>query len=186
MSLFIFRLDRLLFACVLRTLGRQSRPARERRYTTMLFVQSRSMGGTNLIRRFAPPSPKGKARASTKSILCHRKPASSLSMDASICCKMAFPGKNARKRSFYGRKLIAEANFICSSRRQSRRMRIRIERAAALSSYPGFFDSLSLPLWGRWPGGPDEVCTAHAAGLDEQHRRIPSLPGRPTLSAKRA
>ena len=46
---------------------------------------------------------------------CHRKPASSLSMDASICCKMAFPGKKARKRSFYGRKLIAEATCCCSS-----------------------------------------------------------------------
>ena len=40
---------------------------------------------------------------------------SSLSMGTSICCKMAFPGKYARKCSFYGHKLIAEANVICSS-----------------------------------------------------------------------
>jgi len=31
---------------------------------------------------------------------CHRKPASSLSMDASICCKMAFPGKKPGNAHF--------------------------------------------------------------------------------------
>jgi len=39
---------------------------------------------------------------------------------------MAIPGKNAWDRSFFGRKLTAEANGICFSRRQSRRMRISI------------------------------------------------------------
>ena len=41
-------------------------------------------------------------------MLCHRKPACRLSMETSICYKMAFPGSSAWKCSFYGRKLIRQ------------------------------------------------------------------------------
>ena len=84
-----------------------------------------------------------RVRASTKSMLCHRKPASSLSMDASICCKMAFPGNNALKRSFYGRKLIEEATFCCSSDRQSRSCGLLMKGLRPLHTFPKFVDSLS-------------------------------------------
>ena len=76
-------------------------------------------------------------------MLCHRKSASSLSMETSICCKRAFPGKDARKYSFYGRKLIAEATFCCSSDRQSRSCGLLMKGPKAFHPFLGFVDSLT-------------------------------------------
>ena len=92
-------------------------------------------------------------RASTKSMLCHRKSASSLSMGTSICCKMAFPGNSAWKCSFYGRKLIAEATFCCSSNRQSRSCGLLMKGLKPFHTFLGFVDSLTA-LWSTKNGFP--------------------------------
>ena len=69
----------------------------------------KKLGGTTLWEA------KERFRASTKSMLCHRKSASRLSMGTSISCNMAIPGSFARNCSYYGRKLIAEAAFSRTS-----------------------------------------------------------------------
>ena len=55
---------------------------------------------------------------------------------------MAIPGKDAWNRSFYGHKLTAEANSICFSRRQSRRMRMKVEGLRPFRAILRFFDNL--------------------------------------------
>ena len=81
-------------------------------------------------------------RASTMSMLCHRKSASSLSMGTSICCKMAFPGSSAWKCSFYGRKLIEEAAFSRSSNRQSRSCGLLMKGLRPFHTFPEFVGNL--------------------------------------------
>ena len=94
-----------------------------------------------LCRKKGPPLRAGH-RASTKSMLCHRKSASSLSMGTSICYKMAFPGSSAWKCSFYGRKLIEEAAFSRSSDRQSRSCGLLMKGLRPFHAFLGFVDSL--------------------------------------------
>ena len=81
-------------------------------------------------------------RASTKSMLCHRKPACRLSMETSICYKMAFPGSSAWKCSFYGRKLIEEAAFSRSSNRQSRSCGLLMKGPKPFHTFPEFVGKL--------------------------------------------
>ena len=116
-----------------------------------------------------PPSKSIRACAAQFKERRHRKPASSLSAETSICCKMAFPGNSAWKCSFYGRKLIAEATCCCSSDRQSRSCGLLMKGLRPLHTFPKFAGSLKK---GHWPFLLFWEVTVYRA----RFQRIASLP----------
>ena len=59
------------------------------------------------------------------------------------CC--AFPGAETARKQFLLRGASTPAKKLPRTRRTRRRIRLKLERAAALTSFPGFFDSLNAP-----------------------------------------
>ena len=115
-------------------------------------------------------------RASTKSMLCHRKSASSLSMEASICCKMAFSGIKYLKTLILRPQIDIGSNILLNLAIRH----CRIPACTSASRYALCLIGPSSACFRHWRRQTPALGDAHVAACGLQSKGA-EAPGKPAL-----